>query len=76
MTSKDIAGINNRRLNVQVVSKTSEQAAEHFGWIPHFPALTSSTRDLALQLPLGVLSFTAPPNFGVSVILPSRHPQR
>jgi hypothetical protein len=39
MTSKDIAGINGRRLNVQVVSKTSEQAAEHFGWIPHFAAL-------------------------------------
>jgi hypothetical protein len=39
MTSKDIAGIIGRRLNVQVVSKTSEQGAEHFGWIPHFAAL-------------------------------------
>ena len=39
MTSKDIAGIMGCRLNVPVVSKTSEQAAKHFGWFPHFAVL-------------------------------------
>jgi hypothetical protein len=44
MTPKDIAGIIGSRLNVQVVSKTSEQGAEHFGWIPHFAALNGQPR--------------------------------
>jgi hypothetical protein len=51
MTSKDIAGIIGRRLNVPVVSKTSEQTAEHFGSFAQFAALNgaaSSERTRAL----------------------------
>jgi hypothetical protein len=44
MTSKDIAGIIGRRLNVPVVSKTSEQAAKHFGSFARFAALNGQPR--------------------------------
>jgi nucleoside-diphosphate-sugar epimerase len=48
---KDIAEIIGRRLNVPVVSKTAEEAQEHFGWIGHFigmdvPASSAQTRRL------------------------------
>jgi nucleoside-diphosphate-sugar epimerase len=33
---RDIAAIIGRRLNVPVVAKAREQAAEHFGWLGHF----------------------------------------
>jgi len=48
---KDIAGVIGRRLNVPVVAKSPEKAADHFGWFAHFaaidnPASSQRTRDL------------------------------
>lgn len=53
---RDIAGVIGRRLSLPVASKTTEEAADHFGWFAHFAALdnpTSSaqTRDLLGWLP-------------------------
>jgi nucleoside-diphosphate-sugar epimerase len=47
---RDIAGVIGRRLNVPVVSKSTEEAAGHFGWISHFasidcPASSAQTRE-------------------------------
>lgn len=33
---RDIAGIIGKQLNIPVVSKSPQEAAEHFGWIAHF----------------------------------------
>jgi nucleoside-diphosphate-sugar epimerase len=48
---RDIAGVIGRRLNVPVVSKTSEEADDHFGWFARFaaidnPASSRRTREL------------------------------
>jgi len=48
---KDIAGVLGRRLNVPVVAKSPEEAAEHFGWFAHFamidsPASSQRTREV------------------------------
>jgi len=48
---KEIAEVIGRRLNIPVVSKTSEEAAEHFGWFAAFAGFdvpTSSQRTRAL----------------------------
>jgi hypothetical protein len=36
---RDIAAIIGERLNLPVVSKTPEEAADHFGWMARFVAL-------------------------------------
>ena len=38
---REIAGVIGRRLHVPVVSKSSEQAANHFGWLGHFVGMDS-----------------------------------
>jgi nucleoside-diphosphate-sugar epimerase len=48
---RDIAGVIGRRLNMPVVSKAFEEAADHFGWFAHFaaldnPASSEQTRNL------------------------------
>ena len=48
---KEIAAVIGRRLNLPVVAKTKEQAAEHFGWFAMFagmdlPASSARTRAL------------------------------
>ena len=48
---REIAGVIGRRLNVPVVSKTPEEAADHFGWFVRFaaidcPASSERTREL------------------------------
>jgi nucleoside-diphosphate-sugar epimerase len=48
---RDIAGVIGRRLNVPVVAKSPEEAADHFGWFAHFaaidnPASSQRTREL------------------------------
>jgi nucleoside-diphosphate-sugar epimerase len=40
---REIAEVIGRRLNVPVISKSSEEAASHFGWFAHFPALNNPT---------------------------------
>jgi nucleoside-diphosphate-sugar epimerase len=49
--ARDIAAVIGRRLNVPVVSKTSEQAKDHFGWFAMFAGMdvpASSKRTQAL----------------------------
>ena len=48
---RDIAGVIGRRLNLPVVAKSPEEAANHFGWFAHFaaidnPASSELTREL------------------------------
>jgi nucleoside-diphosphate-sugar epimerase len=47
---RDVATVIGRRLNLPVVSRTPEEAAEHFGWMAHFigadmPASSAYTRE-------------------------------
>lgn len=55
---KDIAAVIGKRLNLPVVSKTPEAAAEHFGWFARFaaidcPASSKRTRELLGWQPKG-----------------------
>jgi len=48
---RDVAGVISRRLDISVVSKTSEEAKNHFGWFARFaaadmPASSQQTREL------------------------------
>jgi len=50
---RDIAGVIGRRLNVPVVSKTPEEATNHFGWFAHFAALDNPASSAQTQERLG-----------------------
>jgi nucleoside-diphosphate-sugar epimerase len=50
---RDIADVIGRRLDVPVVSKTPEQAAEHFGWFAHFAALDNPSSSERTRQTLG-----------------------
>jgi nucleoside-diphosphate-sugar epimerase len=50
---RDIAGVIGRRLNVPVVSKSPQEAAEHFGWFAHFAAIDNPASSKQTQELLG-----------------------
>jgi nucleoside-diphosphate-sugar epimerase len=51
--TREIAEIIGRRLNVPVVSKSREEAADHFGWIAHFFAMDVPASSAQTQERLG-----------------------
>jgi nucleoside-diphosphate-sugar epimerase len=50
---RDIAEIIGRRLNLPVASKSSEEAASHFGWIAHFLSIDGAASSAQTQEQLG-----------------------
>ena len=50
---REIAGVIGRRLNVPVVSRTSEEAAGHFGWIAPFVTMDGPASSAQTQERLG-----------------------
>jgi nucleoside-diphosphate-sugar epimerase len=50
---REIAAVIGRRLNVPVVAKSPEEAAEHFGWFAHFAALDNPTASARTREQLG-----------------------
>jgi nucleoside-diphosphate-sugar epimerase len=50
---REIAGVIGRRLNVPVVSKSPEQAAQHFGWLAHFVGMDSPASSKLTEEKLG-----------------------
>ncbi len=50
---RDIAGVIGRHLNVPVVSKTPEEATNHFGWFGHFAAIDNRASSQQTQELLG-----------------------
>jgi nucleoside-diphosphate-sugar epimerase len=53
VTFRDIAGVIGRRMNVPVVSKTPEEAAEHFGWFTHWATMNNMTSNRRTREELG-----------------------
>ena len=50
---REIAEVIGRRLNIPVVSKSPEEAAEHFGWFAHFAGLDCPASSAQTQEQLG-----------------------
>lgn len=50
---RDIAEVIGRRLNLPVVSKSPEEAAQHFGWFAHFAAIDNPTSSARTRQQLG-----------------------
>ena len=50
---REIAEVIGRRLNLPVVSKSSEEAASHFGWFAHFAAIDCPASSQRTQELLG-----------------------
>jgi nucleoside-diphosphate-sugar epimerase len=50
---RDLAALIGRHLNLPVVSKSAEEAAEHFGWIARFAGLDFSASSALTQQQLG-----------------------
>ncbi len=50
---REIAEVIGRRLNVPVVSKSAEEAVDHFGWIAHFVSVDSPASSVETQNQLG-----------------------
>jgi nucleoside-diphosphate-sugar epimerase len=50
---REIARVIGRRLNIPVVSKSREEAAEHFGWFAHFAGLDCPASSTTTQQQLG-----------------------
>jgi len=50
---RDIAGVIGRQLNVPVVSKTHEEANEHFGWFGHFAGMDNLVSSVQTREQLG-----------------------
>ena len=50
---RDIAKVIGRQLNVPVVSKSPEQATEHFGWLAHFVGVDCPASSAQTQQRLG-----------------------
>jgi hypothetical protein len=52
---REIAQVIGRRLNIPIVSKSPEEAANHFGWFAHFAALDCPASSVQTQQQLGWL---------------------
>jgi nucleoside-diphosphate-sugar epimerase len=50
---REIAGVIGRRLNLPVVSKSPEEAADHFGWFAHFAAIDAPASSQRTREALG-----------------------
>ena len=50
---RDIASVIGRHLNLPVVSKSQDEAADHFGWFAHFAALDNPASSKLTQERLG-----------------------
>jgi nucleoside-diphosphate-sugar epimerase len=53
VTFKEIAEVIGRRLNIPVVSKSPEEAAEHFGWFAMFAGIDAPTSSARTRAQLG-----------------------